>query len=390
MKQGLQLNQIAYLTFSKSASLEAIERLYDNHANLDKKDAVYFGTLHSFCFRQMGLKRKDVATLDHYKEAATLCNLGAPSNGIISRGGKDMINLGVSPTDQIIFYENLARIKQLPVDDMRIKQMPINSVRNFSKVWKRYKDNRLIVDFTDMLSKWLELGNVPNIKLLIIDEAQDLSKLQWQVVKRLMNEAKDCDVIIAGDDDQCIHTWAGADLESFMSLKNFVDDTKILSQSYRIPSSVHDFADNIIRNVSGRYQKEFAARDSEGEVRRVRGIQEAFNYVTRDIDRDRALYRGGKDLEQLESCLVLCRHSHEVAAYRKFLRYRRRNVEVMTIHASKGKEADNVILMTGCSSKVAALQGRDREEEFRVWYVGATRAKKRLILCKSEGVNFKL
>ena len=64
-------------------------------------------------------------------------------------------------------------------------------------------------------------------------------------------------------------------------------------------------------------------------------------------------------------------------------------IEVSTIHASKGGERDNVMLITDLSygpykSSTETQQGKD--DEARVFYVGATRAKKELhIVHRTEG-----
>ena len=38
---------------------------------------------------------------------------------------------------------------------------------------------------------------------------------------------------IAGDDDQAIFKWAGADVDHFIALKEEVNDIKVLDQSYQ-------------------------------------------------------------------------------------------------------------------------------------------------------------
>ena len=66
-------------------------------------------------------------------------------------------------------------------------------------------------------------------------------------------------------------------------------------------------------------------------------------------------------------------------------------IEVSTIHASKGGERDNVMLLTDLSygpykSSQDTLQGRD--DEARVFYVGATRAKKKLVIVHTTEAQF--
>jgi DNA helicase-2/ATP-dependent DNA helicase PcrA len=57
-----------------------------------------------------------------------------------------------------------------------------------------------------------------------------------------------------------------------------------------------------------------------------------------------------------------------------------------TIHGAKGGEADNVLLMGGITRKIKEGYDRDPDAEWRVWYVGATRAKNRLVIVGDLGV----
>ena len=67
---------------------------------------------------------------------------------------------------------------------------------------------------------------------------------------------------IAGDDDQAIFKWAGADVDHFIALKEEVDDIKILNQSHRIPGGpIHELSQKIIHKVQNRFKKDYKPRD---------------------------------------------------------------------------------------------------------------------------------
>ena len=95
---------------------------------------------------------------------------------------------------------------------------------------------------------------------MFIDEAQDLSLLQWEMVRKIWSRAEK--TYIAGDDDQAIFKWAGADVDHFIALKEEVDDIKTLDQSYRIPGGpIHDLSQKIIGKVQNRFEKTYKPRD---------------------------------------------------------------------------------------------------------------------------------
>ena len=77
--------------------------------------------------------------------------------------------------------------------------------------------------------------NIPAFELLIIDEAQDLSDLQWKLVNRLVAKAKQ--VVVAGDDDQAIMVPFGASAHAFLK---FAGELNVLKQSWRVPQAVHE------------------------------------------------------------------------------------------------------------------------------------------------------
>ncbi len=127
-----------------------------------------------------------------------------------------------------------------------------------------YKSKTNRVDFSDMIAKYIDIAEPPNLDLLIVDEAQDLTPLQWKMVRKMSEHADE--VLIAGDDDQAIHRWTSVNVEDFI---NCTDRVEVLNQSYRLPRSVWELAMGISNRIPGRLEKEFFPRQEEGRVTRV-------------------------------------------------------------------------------------------------------------------------
>jgi DNA helicase-2/ATP-dependent DNA helicase PcrA len=53
-------------------------------------------------------------------------------------------------------------------------------------------------------------------------------------------------------------------------------------------------------------------------------------------------------------------------------------IELSTIHAAKGGEADNVLLLTDLTQTTMNTYERNPDDENRLFYVGATRTKENL------------
>ena len=102
---------------------------------------------------------------------------------------------------------------------------------------------------------------LPNFDVVFVDEAQDLSLMQWDMVKTIWNRTTDN--YIAGDDDQAIFKWAGADVDSFIALDGkFIN----LTQSYRIPAKIHNVAMKIIGKINNRIPKLWKPKMKQGKV----------------------------------------------------------------------------------------------------------------------------
>jgi DNA helicase-2/ATP-dependent DNA helicase PcrA len=130
------------------------------------------------------------------------------------------------------------------------------------RAYRHYKTSRSLLDFTDLLEHvLLNPERLPRLEALIIDEAQDLSRLQWRLVEQLAQRAQRA--FVAGDDDQAVYTWAGADVASFLSFSGTV---KVLDQSYRVPSKIHALANKVVTRIRHRQPKVWKAREEVGSI----------------------------------------------------------------------------------------------------------------------------
>ncbi len=86
----------------------------------------------------------------------------------------------------------------------------------------------------------------PQFDVVFIDEAQDLSPIQWKMFDILNDKSKD--IFIAGDDDQAIFAWAGADVNRFIDQPAIEE---VLQQSERIPQAVQEVSNIILDRIQG-------------------------------------------------------------------------------------------------------------------------------------------
>ncbi len=464
IQQGIRPKQIGYFSFTKKAATEAANRAADKF-NLDiENDLSNFRTLHSYAFNQLGMTKEKMMGRDDYKEFGEKC-------GIPIKVARFSDSDGTFNSDNeyltIINTAAVKRIDLLEYYDSRQNILDIerNTLFLLAEELKRFKKEKGLKDFNDLLLDYIEKESVNSFKVLFIDEAQDLSLIQWEMVRKLWANAEK--TYIAGDDDQAIFKWAGADVDHFIALKEEVTDIKVLDQSYRIPGGpIHELSQNIINKVQNRFDKKYKPREEEGILKRYSDITQVdmskgnwlvlssanhFLDDAKDLCELQGWYfqfkgmnsvplklllalnnwehwRKGDQLNHLEIKNIYeylgsnvlsgfqkgktlhsdekytiqdCKDKHGLVIdkvwYESFegldtitenyIRNMRANGETLnknpritmsTIHGAKGGEADKVLLMQDLTNAALETFSYDPDELHRLFYTGATRAKREL------------
>jgi len=462
LQNGTQPEGIGFFTFTKKAVTEGKQRAMAKF-NISDRDLPFFRTLHSLAFRQLGLTRESVVSNTDIKDLNEKLNLRLTGRTTTDDGHL----FGMTHDDRLAFIENLARMRNIPLEQQWHEvedAVGWFELERFARGLQLFKEDRLLVDYTDMLYKFLHEGDVPSLDVMFVDEAQDLSPLQWAVVRKVAEKAKK--IYVAGDDDQAIYKWAGADVDYLI---NNSKNAMILKQSYRVPSAVHEIARKCIGQVRSRIHKEWTPRKEEGIVRWEPSIElinmekgdwlvlARTNYLLTEVDeycrnegwffevKGRAsiseakvraviywerLRKGEavslnecanilkfvkvdkhKKLDMLDSDLILQYEdlkSHfpdlpegnwydvftllspsEVSYIRAMLRRgekitKQPRIRLSTIHAAKGGEATNVVLLTDITTRVYKNYQQNPDDENRVFYVGITRTKENLYLIEPK------
>jgi len=503
LKSGACTSQeIGYFSFTVKAAEEIRDRVMVNEKISKEQVKIlfpYFSTLHSLAYRRLQLQQAQIMDDNDYAELSRLTgheyvNKMRKGNGVdiamptAKSEYQDIINLAYAkyPDEE----DRLAKIfRETTLNNYGARNM----IEQMDLDLRKFKEDRDKYEYVDYFINFIKNRNPPQLKYLFIDEAQDLSKQQWQVVDMLQQESGALETYVAGDDDQAIFRWAGADIEHFIAMAHDEKNTVIpLTQSYRIPVSVHTLATKLAQSISQRIPKEYKPRDEEGtrKVLNIRplnkGLQEgnwlilcrtheivkqvseslesygwlykrygssviSFKYIeairawtrlqkgesisgvdcdtiyhhmdSTRIKRNYGVFKGQHEgmynldtlikeyglREDIKLSSTKTASVKDITWYdmlngkglRKRIPYLRSimrsgnkldaipRIEVSTIHASKGGERDNVMLITDLSfgpykSSTETQQGKD--DEARVFYVGATRAKKELhIIHRTEG-----
>lgn len=237
---------------------------------------------------------------------------------------------------------------------------------NFDELFKLVKKN---------------LTSVPEIEYLIVDEAQDSDQLQYDF---FLNVLKPKNWMLVGDWRQSIYSFKAACPEKLIELtKQPLVKTYDLNLNYRNGRKIHKFAANILKPLGIAYTDDSVImRDVVDDVEKieislkelVEGLKLIKNFGSYFI-----LCRSNKEVEDI--CYLLKKNNipydsfkqADLNTYQLKKKMEENTIKVLTIHSSKGLEADNVIV-------IGARFWND--EERRVAYVAATRARNKLIWIK--------
>ena len=260
LDSGIHPAEMGYFAFTRKAATEAKERAVEKFPQLNPEiDFPWFRTLHSLAYRCLGIGIKDMMKPEHFREFAKEAGIELG----IENGEEDFM---VRVDNPILNEINIARIRGV---DLRThynrSQMDIEwyHFEYVERAYRQYKEANSLLDFTDLLERIVEEAHrLPSLEVLIVDEAQDLSRLQWRLVAELASRAKRS--FLAGDDDQAVYNWAGADVNSFLG---FEGDITVLDQSYRVPAKVHALANVVVNRIRVRQPKTWNPREYEGEVK---------------------------------------------------------------------------------------------------------------------------
>jgi superfamily I DNA/RNA helicase len=452
--KGIPLNRIGYFAFTRKAAGEARDRFLKIKTELTKKDIKYFQTLHSLAFNRLGLKEENVMQDLNYKAIGDTCGIQIKYasyetnnwNGIFSSDSEylGLINLArvkqISVLEQLDLNEHLSRIERDKLDAID------KEINNYKKIYN-------LIDFTDMIQKFLDTNDTPEFDVIFVDEAQDLSLIQWSMINKIEQDTG-CDVWVAGDDDQAIFGWAGADVDSFI---NYNAEEIPLTKSERVPSSIQKIALNVINRIQdNRIDKKYFPKSELGEIyerykisdidmstgdwlilTRTKSILKSvptylkkkglFFNTAQGNSIGKSLYEDIQYWSQLQKKIPLPdiqvqrikerikdsmnlslqwydafdNVSDSQITYMRLLLLnyedptKEARIKVSTIHGAKGGEATNVVLFlneTANTIKGAKKSTAKQDEEYRVWYVGITRTMRNLYLikCPNKSKEFKL
>lgn len=295
--QTYRPEEIAFVSYTRKGAYEGKDRLV-RKLNIDADRLEFFKTLHSLTYSALGYKQGQIFTPKH------------------TRAFNKLLGFALTLSDEK--DSNTADDKLFAIYDQRrsghkdiYAEMDGFDVRRYKRLisaYESYKKKLGLYDYTDCLLNFIERGKPIPVKVAYIDEAQDLTTLQWKVCKVAFSAAEK--IYVAGDDYQSIYKYAGARPDVLIGLAKKHKTVK-LEVSYRLPQKVYRLARAVTDVLGQKEEKDYRPfKRSEGLVEFVSDREYLTKLITSRSNESwlvlfRNNYHAAKFEEQLqESCTL--------------------------------------------------------------------------------------
>jgi DNA helicase-4 len=317
---------------------------------------------------------------------------------------------------QLIRVLDMIKVDGLNIHDVATKASKDQHqrIRDFYKLalplierFETYCTDRSYLDFNDLNIKAIHLLKkseeirqkfFQQYKYVLVDEFQDVNKIQVSFIKTLMNP--DAQLFCVGDDWQSIYGFRGSDVQYIVEFSRFFRDARSinLDTNYRSTPNIVDASSEVIRNNRFMVDKVVKAQKKSRKKIEVYSAVDFDDGVAFAVQEVKELLAQGISNDQI---LFLYRRSKMFEPYRERFKKEKIYINAKTIHAAKGLESKAVFIvgLTQGNGGFPDVWLDDRiyqiirpvkydillEEERRLFYVALTRAADILYLITEKG-----
>lgn len=289
-EKGVSPYNILAITFTNKAAREMQERV---ERLVGENNPVWISTFHSMCVRML---RRDAEKIGFTK------NFSIYSETEKARVLKEIYReLGIDDDERkrsIDYHISNAKNNNLSPAQYE-KTMDFNPIiEDVVTVYERYEQvlkRSNALDFDDLLTQTHRLlSSSPEVleyyrskfRYIHVDEFQDTNRVQYEIVRLLAS--KNGNIMVVGDEDQCIYGWRGANIQNIIDFQKDFPNVNIfkLEQNYRSTKSIIETANRVISNNETRLKKTLWTENKQGaEVIRfsARSDREEADFVIRKI-----------------------------------------------------------------------------------------------------------
>ena len=271
LSAGIDPRAIVALTFTNKAAAEMRQRA--GISGRGQRAAPAVGTFHAFGlqlvrrhsaelgFRAGSSSGSPVTVYDQHDSAQLLRDVA----------GELRLDADLADADPALLQRLVSGLRMGGAADTPELEAAGEQLRRLVAAYRRRLRLYQAVDFDDLILLPLELlRGAAGAELraryshLLVDEFQDTSRRQYQLLLALTSASRN--VCVVGDDDQSIYSWRGAEAANFDHFsRDFPERLEIkLEQNYRSTGSILEFANAVISRNSGRRPKRLWSRGGPG------------------------------------------------------------------------------------------------------------------------------
>lgn len=300
---GAEPGSILTLTFNRESAREMGERWRRLFGGLFPADPD-FSTIHSFCLRLL----KEYAA-GRGTDLPRLMESQGRENRLLAELYREATGRAIPEEDLSRAANAIGYCVNMRLAPEQVKEFD-RDIHGFSRLFSRYtgyKRENGLMDFDDMLlfadtalerSRTLRERARARYGYILVDEAQDTSRLQHSILQKLARG----NLFLVGDEDQSIYSFRGAWPQGLTQFFDSYPDGRLmkLEENYRSTKAIVSLAGRVIEKNTQRYQKDIFTRREEGapvEFLRGMDLEEVYDSIADILAR----------VPEEESCAVLYR-----------------------------------------------------------------------------------
>lgn len=266
---GILPGNILCVTFTNKAANEMRHRIHNLIAD---NDTGYINTFHGFC---VSILQEDSHAVQYPKNFLVLDNQDIDSmlKIIYEERGLTLRHKTFSKARDMIEMYKLERYPNyyldlitMSLDTLRQKYLGATDVNDIIFYGYLYQEKKCFgLDYNDLLkfslyifekNKEIRLKWQKRLEYIMIDEFQDIDKIQYQLMKVLCGYHKN--LFIVGDPDQTIYSWRGADINYLLNFDKAFPDVKtiMMNENYRSTPQILSVCNSLIDKNKNRMKKD--------------------------------------------------------------------------------------------------------------------------------------
>lgn len=266
---GILPGNILCVTFTNKAANEMRHRIHNLIAD---NDTGYINTFHGFC---VSILQEDSHAVQYPKNFLVLDNQDIDSmlKIIYEERGLTLRHKTFSKARDMIEMYKLERYPNyyldlitMSLDTLRQKYLGATDVNDIIFYGYLYQEKKCFgLDYNDLLkfslyifekNKEIRLKWQKRLEYIMIDEFQDIDKIQYQLMKVLCGYHKN--LFIVGDPDQTIYSWRGADINYLLNFDKSFPDVKtiMMNENYRSTPQILSVCNSLIDKNKNRMKKD--------------------------------------------------------------------------------------------------------------------------------------